>query len=187
MSSFLINIIAFKIAWLASVLGGANELPLLGPAAVMVAVAIHLRLVKEPSREMLLIFTTGMVGITVDSAMISAGLLSYSTGTVVPGMSPLWILGMWLLFATTFNVSFRWLQSKLLLAAALGAVFGPLSYYSGSKIGAVTLNEPVAAMIALAITWGMILPGMLELARRLNRTGMETSGNPIRTTEERTL
>ena len=60
MSSFLINIIAFKIAWLASVLGGANELPLLGPAAVIVAVAIHLRLVKEPSREMLLIFSTGL-------------------------------------------------------------------------------------------------------------------------------
>ncbi|MDH3401786.1 MAG: DUF2878 domain-containing protein [Chromatiales bacterium] len=185
MNSFLINIIAFKIAWLASVLGGANDLPLLGPAAVIVAVAIHLRLVKDPGREMLLIFSTGMVGITADSAMISAGLLSYSTGTVVPGMSPLWILGMWLLFATTFNVSFRWLQSRVLLAALLGAVFGPLSYYSGSKIGAVSLDEPVAAMIALAITWGMILPGMLELARRLNRTGMETSANPIRTADER--
>ena len=49
------------------------------------------------------------------------------------------------------------------------------------------MNEPVAAMIALAITWGMILPGMLELARKLNRTGMETSGNPIPTTEESRL
>ena len=26
-------------------------------------------------------------------------------GTVVPGMSPLWILGMWLLFATTFKTA----------------------------------------------------------------------------------
>jgi len=182
MSSFLINVIVFKIAWLASVLGGANGLPLLGPAAVIVAIAIHLRRVKDPSREMMLILSTGVVGITVDSAMITAGLLSYSTGTLVPGLSPLWILGMWMLFATTFNVSFAWLQSKISLAALLGAVFGPLSYYSGSKIGAVTLHEPVGAMIALAITWGVMLPGLLELASMLNRTSIETSGNRIRST-----
>lgn len=187
MSNFLINVIAFKIAWLASVLGGANNLPLLGPAAVAVAVAIHLRLVKNPSREMLLILSAGLVGVTVDSAMISAGLLSYSSGTLIPGLSPLWILGMWMLFATTFNVSFGWLQSRIPLAALLGAVFGPLSYYSGSKIGAVTLSEPVGAMVALAVTWGIMLPGLLVLASTLNATDMETSGKRVRSRGERKL
>ena len=175
MTNFWINVTVFKIAWLASVLGGANGMPLLGPAAVMIAVAIHLRLAEKPATEMLLIVSTGLVGVTVDSALVSAGLMSYTSGTLITGLSPLWILGMWMLFATTFNVSFRWLQSRVMLAAALGAVFGPLSYYSGSKIGAVTLNEPGAAMLALALTWGLMLPGLLELARVLNSTGAPAS------------
>lgn len=175
MTNFWINVVVFKIAWLASVLGGANDMPLLGPAAVVIAIAIHLRLAEKPAAEMLLIFSTGIVGVTVDSALVSAGLMSYTSGTLITGLSPLWILGMWMLFATTFNVSFSWLQSKVMLAAALGAVFGPLSYYSGSKIGAVTLNEPGAAMLALALTWGLMLPGLLELARVLNRTGAPVS------------
>ena len=186
MTNFVINVIAFKIAWLASVLGGANNLPLLGPAAVVVAIAIHLRLVKNPGREMLLILSAGLVGVTVDSAMITGGLLSYASGTLVPGLSPLWILGMWMLFATTFNVSFRWLQSRITLAALLGAVFGPLSYFSGAKIGAVTLNEPVGALLALAVSWGIMLPGLLELAATLDATDMETSGKRVPSRGERT-
>jgi hypothetical protein len=75
---------------------------------------------------------------------------------------------MWMLFATTFNVSFRWLQSRIALAGVMGAIFGPVSYYSGAKIGAVTLIDPMAAMIALTVSWGLMLPGLLLLARRLD-------------------
>ena len=170
MTNLLINLIAFKLAWLSSVLGGAYGLPLLGPAAVLVAIVIHLRRAGDPSRELMLIAATGIVGISVDSAMISSGLLAYPSGTLVAGLSPLWILGMWMLFATTFNVSFRWLQSRIALAAVMGAIFGPVSYYSGAKIGAVTLIDPLAAMIALSVTWGLMLPGLLLLAKRLDGT-----------------
>ena len=168
MTNLLINLIAFKLAWLSSVLGGANGLPLLGPAAVLVAIAIHLRRAGDPARELMLIAATGIVGISVDSAIISAGLLAYPSGTLVAGLSPLWILGMWMLFATTFNVSFRWMQSRIPLAGVMGAIFGPLSYYSGAKIGAVTLIDPLGAMIALSVSWGLMLPGLLLLAKRLD-------------------
>jgi hypothetical protein len=52
----------------------------------------------------------------------------------------------------------------------MGAIFGPVSYYSGAKIGAVTLIDPLAAMIALSVTWGLMLPGLLLLAKRLDGT-----------------
>lgn len=177
MTNLLINLITFKLAWLSSVLGGANGLPLLGPAAVLVAIVIHLRRAGDPQRELMLIMATGIVGITVDSAIISAGLLSYPSGTLFAGISPLWILGMWMLFATTFNVSFRWMQSRIPLAALMGAVFGPVSYYSGAKIGAVTLIDPLAAMIALSVTWGLMLPGLLLLARRLDGMTLKPASN----------
>lgn len=166
--NFVINIVAFKIGWVASVVGAANGFPLLGPAVILVAIAIHLRNVDVPSRELMLVALTGTIGATWDSVMVAAGWLSYPTGTIIAGVAPYWILGMWMLFATTLNLAFRWLQSNLALAGVLGAVFGPASYYAGAKTGAVVINELTVVMLALAAAWALLFPGLLLLARRLD-------------------
>lgn len=174
--NMLINVIAFKIGWLSSVVGAASELPMLGPVVVLAAIAIHLAIVSQPASELLLILLTGIIGAVADTLMIYAGWLSYPTGTFLAGFSPYWIIGMWMLFATTFNMSFRWLQTRMLLAVVLGAISGPLSYYFGEKIGAVEFRDFSAAMAALAVTWGALMPVLLILARRLDALRM-----PVRT------
>ncbi len=166
--NMLVNIIAFKIGWVSSVVGVANNLPLLGPAVILLAIGIHLAAVRRPANELLLIFLTGAIGAGIDSIMISAGWLSYPSGMLIAGFSPYWIIAMWMLFATTFNVSFGWLKERMFLAAVLGALSGPLSYYFGAKFGAVTLNDFTNAMIALAVGWGALMPGLLLLAKRLD-------------------
>jgi hypothetical protein len=163
-----VNVIAFKLAWLSSILGSANGMPLIGPIVVLAAVIIHLRMVSEPSRELLLILMTGAIGLAWDSVLVAAGWLVYPTGNIVAGLAPYWILGMWMLFATTLNVSFRWLRSKLVLASIIGAVFGPLSYYAGASAGAVELAEPILALTALSAGWSLILPGLLMIGRELD-------------------
>lgn len=164
----LVNIVAFKIGWLSSVVGVAKGMPLLGPAVIFVAIAIHLVLAKRPVSELMLVCATGIIGAIFDSVMISAGWLSYPSGTLVPGFSPYWIIAMWMLFATTFNVSFRWLRSRLLVAALFGAISGPLSYYFGAMFSAVTLLDFWPAMIALAVSWGAMMPLLMLLAKRLD-------------------
>ncbi len=49
--NILINVIAFKVGWVSAVLGGANDLPLVGTGVVLAAIAIHLLVVAKPSRE----------------------------------------------------------------------------------------------------------------------------------------
>jgi len=111
--------------------------------------------------------------------MISAGWLSYPSGMLLAGFSPYWIIAMWMLFATTFNVSFRWLQSKMLLAVLLGALSGPLSYYFGAKFGAVTLNDFTSSMIALAVGWGALMPALLVLAKWLDAAPVQADGHRV--------
>lgn len=166
--NIVLNIVAFKIGWIASILGAANEMPLLGPAVILIAVTLHLRRVNDPSRELLLIAFTGAIGASWDSVMVAAGWLTYPAGTLVSGFAPYWILTMWMLFATTLNMTFRWLQSKTLFAGVLGAVFGPLSYYAGAKAGAVVINDIIATMIVLAVAWAILLPMLLYLAKRFD-------------------
>ena len=136
----------------------------------MGAIAIHLWLAAEPARELLLVLITGVIGVTWDSFMVSAGWLSYPSGVFISGVAPYWIVAMWMLFATTLNVSFRWLQQRLWLAAIMGAVFGPLSYYAGASAGAVVLHNPNAAFTGLSIAWAIMLPSLLWLAQQLDGT-----------------
>ena len=166
--NMLINVVAFKIGWASTMYGAANGLPLLGPAVVLMAVILHLRNADYPGDELLLVLLTGVIGAAWDSVMVAAGWLTYSSGVFSSSAAPYWIIAMWMLFATTLNLAFRWLHSRLALAALLGAVFGPLSYYIGAKLGAVVINDFVTAMIALAIAWSLLLPGLLLLAQKFD-------------------
>ena len=173
----LVNVVAFKVGWASTVFGAANGLPFLGPAVVLIAIAIHLRNATYPGDELLLVMITGVVGAFWDSVLVAAGWLSYPTGTFISGAAPYWIIGMWMLFATTLNLAFRWLRGRIAVAALLGAVFGPLSYLAGSKIGAVTINEMTPAMIALGFAWAILMPGLLWLAQ--NFDGFHTESKVV--------
>ena len=48
-----------------------------------------------------------------------AGWLAYPSGTFIAGLAPYWIVGMWMLFATTLNITFRWLHERMWLASNL--------------------------------------------------------------------
>jgi hypothetical protein len=77
---------------------------------------------------------------------------------------------MWMLFATTLNVTFRWLRSRMIMAASMGAIFGPLSYLAGSAAGAVNIIEPTIVIAVLSVSWAALMPGLIVLAQQLDGT-----------------
>ena len=170
----LINIVAFKIGWLACVIGGASEFAWLGALIALAIVALHISLATYSATEFRFIALAGLIGLAWDSLLASTGWLTYQSGMLFAGVAPYWIAAMWLLFATTLNVSLSWLKGRLVVAALMGAVSGPLAFYAGSKLGAVTFVDFSSAMIALAIGWAVILPGLVALSARLD--GFTTRG-----------
>ena len=75
---------------------------------------------------------------------------------------------MWMLFATTLNVSMRWLRGKQKLAALFGFYGGPTSYIAGQALGGILLVNQVAALAALAIGWAVMMPLLMRLAESLD-------------------
>ena len=88
---------------------------------------------------------------------------------LIEGTAPYWIVAIWALFAITLNVSMRALRDRLWLGALLGLVGGPAAYYSGAKLGALTLVQALPALAALALGWALVTPLLLTLALRLER------------------
>jgi len=181
----LLNFAAFQLGWFACVLGAANGQPWIGLPIVGLAIAMHLLLAKRPAREARLILAALAAGLVADSLLASSGWLRYASPAPAAGMAPYWILAMWALFATTLNVSMGWLKGKPGLAVLLGAVFGPLSYMAGRRLGAVEFVDFQAATLALAAIWALAMPLLLLAATRYDGTRSPVTRVPLRPLTER--
>ena len=168
--NIFLNAIIFQAGWFATVLGAANGLPWLGPLAATAVVAMHLRSVRRPATEARLLLVAMVLGLVFDSTLLATGWIAYPNGLWAPGLAPYWIVSMWVLFATTLNVSIRWLRGRDVLAVLFGAVGGPLSYVAGAKLGAMTFAEMQPALIALSLGWGLMMPLLTRLAARFDGT-----------------
>ena len=93
------------------------------------------------------------------------GILTFDGGHLVAWLCPPWIILMWAQLGTTLRYCVRFLQGRYLLAAAMGAVAGPLSFYGGAGMGAVTLHPDARWSVAsLALAWVVAMPLMMWLA-----------------------
>ena len=164
----VVNFVAFQLGWLACVLAGAGEWHWAGTMLVIAIVAFHLSRASVPRDEVALILSAVAVGALWDSLLVSAGLLSYEHGSFHDALAPHWIIAMWALFATTLNLSLRWLKGRWRIAVVFGAVGGPLAYYAGHRLGAVEMADPVAALAVLALGWAILMPLLSQLAQRFN-------------------
>jgi Protein of unknown function (DUF2878) len=164
----ILNFVLCQVGWFASVLGGANHLPWVGPVVVMAVVAWHLHTAIRPAEEALLVGVCGLVGAVFDSGLVAAGWLGYPSGLLSSVLAPYWIVTMWMLFATTLNVSLRWLRKRYWVSAATGLVAGPLSYIAGAELGGVEFLNREAALLALALGWAVMLPALTAVAARLD-------------------
>lgn len=169
MSLMLKNFVLFQVGWFCCVIGGASsEYYWLGVVAVSIIIAIHLVKANNMQDEIVLIIATMMLGTAWDSALTVAGLFYFSNGVVATGLVPLWMMAMWALFATTLNVSMKWMKNRYLLAMLFGAVGGPIAYYAGNRIGAVEFNDASTTLLAVAIGWSLIMPLLIALSSRFN-------------------
>jgi hypothetical protein len=74
---------------------------------------------------------------------------------------------MWLNFGTTIHASMHWLEGRPVLAAVFGAVGGPLTYKAGASLGAAELLHPQWSLIALGITWAVVLPFLYWISKKM--------------------
>ena len=162
------NLVLFKAGWLACVLGAANGLAWLGPAAVGLIALEHLRTAFAPSREVLLLLAAGAVGLIWESALVTLEVLRYDAGMFSSAVAPYWILAMWVLFATTLNIGLKWVKRHWLLAAAAGAVGGPMAFFGGERLGAVILDDATVSLAVIGIGWAVLLPVLASLSARCN-------------------
>lgn len=168
MRPVLINVALFQIGWFACVLSGAANQPLVGVSIALMIIAFHIARAKDRKKELFLVLSAMLIGACWDSILVWQNWLGYTSGIVVTNTAPYWIVVMWGLFATTLNVSLRWLKNKTIIAAFLGALAGPLAYYGGLQLGAVQFLDTQMALLSIAIGWAIFTPILISLSNNLD-------------------
>lgn len=166
MNAMLINLSLFKAGWLAAVFAAAASLPILGTAAIGIAVAVHLWRSDAPRDELLLLALAAALGFAWESLLVYTGIVQYGANAALAATAPYWIVALWVLFATTLNVGMRWLRKNLLVASVFGALGGPLSFLAGEKAGAVSFSDTSAALVVIGLGWAVMLPLLVRYAAR---------------------
>ena len=175
----LLNFAAFQLGWFACVLGAANDAPWIGLPVVSLVIFMHLMMAQRPGREAKLMVLAASMGLVFDSLLVMSGWLRYASPGPAPGLAPYWILALWVLFSTTLNVSMSWLKGKTGLAILLGAVFGPLSYMAGQRLGALEFVDFRAGSLALVVVWALAMPLMMRAATRFDGIRAPQSRKPL--------
>lgn len=163
------NAVLFQVAWLAIVL-------LHDISAWLVAfgfLAIHgLWFTKQFRQELVFTSAVMLVGFGIDALWFYGGIMQtpHSSGV------PVWLPAMWMAFAITLPHSLSWLAKNIWLAAALGFVVGPASYFAGARLSDVEIAVPLWQWwLMLGFCWSLLLPCLLVSAQRFLHQSQQLS------------
>ncbi len=172
----IINFVLLQAGWFAIVLGAAHGYAVWGTALALAIVVWHLATAARPMQELNLALAVMWVGIVFETVSLRFGYVRYEVGQWAAYLAPYWMIALWGLFAIALNVSMRWLKRRWLLAAALGAVAGPLSYVSGVKLGAAWFVQETPALVVLSIGWAIAMPVLMWLSDRFDGVALPDPG-----------
>ena len=156
----LFFIIGPTIGWFACVIGAAKGLFWLGPLIVtlLVLVSVGIRGSRFLSRILILLSVSIIFGLIFDSLLISFDIYTPKRWLMPAPLATLWLLALWVNFSITIDTSLKWLQNHLGYAAITGAIFGPIAYLSGQRLGALTIDRSTnLTIIILAMAWALAM------------------------------
>jgi hypothetical protein len=174
---FWLSLVGYQLVWCTAVIGAARGLAWPGIVGTLVYAACQLGAARRFKTDLSLMAMAITLGLLFDSVLIRAGLANYAAPWPSAGMAPAWILALWAAFSLTFTQSLAYLQTRLWLAALLGAAGGPLAYLGAARgWHAVNFANPSwRALLCLGIGWGLATPTLAWFARRRSATAPPAS------------
>lgn len=149
-----LKILFFYGLWYFCAWAGKEGLHLWALSISLLAILVDFSVYRYPIgalRYLSFVLYLMVTGPAMDLSFKALGLFSWE-GVFYPPS----ILAIWAFFAVYYPELFRVFRKKLGLSFLLGAIFGPLAYYSGHLIGSLHIHlEQTLYAGVFAICWGL--------------------------------
>ena len=163
------NVISVDIGWGACVLGAAWGYHWLGMVVVLLLLIIHIAVIERNKIWIVFVvaFITIVTGFLADTLLIILGMVEPNRWLMPPPLTALWDLMIWVNFSLALDRALRFLQKTPFLAAVLGAIIAPPTYYAAGRLGALRFSEPsYLGLIWVGVIWFFVMPWLGLMAKR---------------------
>lgn len=162
-NSILPNLFRYQLTWLATVLGAAHGKTDLGAFIGFLMIVLHFKKCHHLLAEYKTVFTTLFIGALWELFLVKQQWVVYQ-GVSPITLVPIWILILWTAFGTTLNGCLGWFKNHLGWAFLFGAAGGPLAWYGGAALGALTVPDPRVGYAVIGMGWAFMMPLLSYLA-----------------------
>ncbi len=158
--NFWCNLIGFNLIWACCIFLGNSVL-----IAVVLLLLLHFLFHSTPMVEIQIVSITAILGYSIDCGLTLLGFFQFEK---VQGITPLWLIFLWIGFCCTLRESLEFFSRKLFLSIPAGAVAGSMAYMGAANFGAVHLILPtLTSAIILAVIWAVVFPLLLWISSNL--------------------
>lgn len=161
------NALGYQCSWILAMVFAGKGLEWFAALIVGGFLGLHLILTHRIKSDLWVMGVFLAIGFLIEFLNVKLGVLVFSWPYLSLFGVPVWLLSVWLSFAVLFGVTLRWMSGRYVLGSVLGAVFGPLSYWSGVRLGVAVFPEFWVSMGVLSVVWAVGMPVFLGVLKKV--------------------
>ena len=157
------NVLGYYSSWFALILSAAHSVSYLGVIYATIFLGLHFFMSKHKKRDLFIGAFVTCMGSCIDGIFTYFGVFVFSDTYL---FLPFWLMVIWVCFSQILVYGLHWLNRRYVLSSILGAIFAPLSYYSGFAFEAVYFPSVPQALLFIGGVWAMILPLFMAIINK---------------------
>ena len=103
-----------------------------------------------------IVFLISLIGYLFDTSLVFFNIYNFQTSLYI-GVLPIWMLVLWPSFAILFDEILIFLSEYKIIAVILSGILGPLTYFAGSPLGLININNLFVFFILMIVFWAILM------------------------------
>ena len=103
-----------------------------------------------------IVLSISIIGYLFDTILVFFEIYNFQTSLYF-GVLPIWMIVLWPSFAILFDEILMFLGKYKVIAVILSSILGPLTYFAGSPLGLININNLFLFFILMIVFWAMLM------------------------------
>jgi hypothetical protein len=103
-----------------------------------------------------IVFFISLLGYLFDTSLVFFEIYKFQTSLYI-GVLPIWMLVLWPSFAILFDEILIFLSKFRITAVISSSILGPLTYFAGSPLGLININNLFVFFILMIVFWAILM------------------------------
>ena len=155
--NIFLTLSGYQLTWLMCVFGELwynSFVP--GLICGLIFLAICFGNSENKKKTSLIVFLISLTGYLFDSLMVFFEIYNFKTSLYI-GVLPIWMIVLWPSFAILFDEILIFLSKYKIIAVIMSSILGPLTYFAGSPLGLININNLLIFFILMVVFWAILM------------------------------